>query len=71
MMRLDEEPNAGKVWTGAELETLKQLAAQQVPTRNIAERLGRSEYSVRAKASHERIQLRSAKHHRDARRNPR
>ncbi len=71
MMRLDEEPNAGKVWTGAELETLKQLAAEQVPTRNIAERLGRSEYSVRAKASHEHIALRSAKHHRDPRRRPR
>lgn len=63
MVHLEDEPNAGKAWTPADIDALKRLASQQIPTRDIADRLGRSEYSVRAKASHERIQLRSAKHH--------
>jgi hypothetical protein len=63
MVHLEDEPNAGKAWTSSEIDALKRLASQQIPTRTIAERLGRSEYSVRAKASHEHIQLRSAKHH--------
>lgn len=60
MVRLDEEPNAGKAWTPAELNTLRQLAAERVPTRRIAQELGRSEYSVRSKARLERIPLQSA-----------
>lgn len=61
MVHLEDEPNAGKAWTPTEIDALKRLASQQIPTRDIADRLGRSEYSVRAKASHEHIQLRSAK----------
>jgi hypothetical protein len=61
MMRLDEEPNAGKAWSDDELELLKRLASDQVPTRAIAERLGRSEYSVRTKASQSQIALLGAR----------
>jgi len=68
MVHLEDEPNAGKAWSSGDIDALKHLALQQVPTRTIAERLGRSEYSVRAKASHEHIQLRSAKHHQAPRR---
>lgn len=61
MIRLDEEPNAGKAWSDRELELLRQLANDQVPTRIIAERLGRSEYSVRSKASQSQISLLGAR----------
>ncbi len=61
MMRLDEEPNAGKAWSDRELELLRQLANDQVPTRVIAQRLGRSEYSVRSKASQRQISLLGAR----------
>jgi hypothetical protein len=60
MVHLDEEPNAGKVWTANDLALLRRLAAERVPTREIADRLGRSEYSVRSKARLERISLQSA-----------
>jgi hypothetical protein len=60
MVHLEEEPNAGKAWTQNDLSTLKRLAAERVPTREIADRLGRSEYSVRSKARLERISLQSA-----------
>jgi hypothetical protein len=60
MMHLEEEPNAGKVWTANDLALLRRLAAERVPTREIADRLGRSEYSVRSKARLERISLQSA-----------
>jgi hypothetical protein len=61
MIRLDEEPNAGKAWTDQELELLKRLASEQVPTRVIAEHLGRSEYSVRSKASQSHVPLPGAR----------
>jgi hypothetical protein len=61
MMRLDDEPNAGKAWSDRELELLKRLANDHVPTRAIAERLGRSEYSVRSKASQCQISLLGAR----------
>ncbi len=60
MVELDEEPNAGKAWTKEELSILERLAAERVPTREIARRLGRTEYSVRSKASLEHISLQSA-----------
>jgi hypothetical protein len=59
MVRIDDEPNAGKAWTDEEMDTLRQLAAERVPTRDIADRLGRSEYSVRSKARLARISLQS------------
>jgi len=61
MVRLDEEPNAGKTWTTNELTLLRRLATDRVPTREIADRLGRSEYSVRSKARLERISLQSGR----------
>jgi hypothetical protein len=60
MVHLEEEPNAGKVWTENDLALLRRLAAERVPTREIADRLGRSEYSVRSKARLARISLQSA-----------
>jgi hypothetical protein len=71
MIRLDEEPNAGKAWTDADLALLRRLAAESVPTRTIAERLGRSEYSVRSKARLARIPLQSAPERRTRSRKPR
>ncbi|HYO26064.1 MAG TPA: hypothetical protein VEQ85_14065 [Lacipirellulaceae bacterium] len=68
MVHSDEERNAGKAWTRDDLEALRQMAREQVPTRAIAERLGRTEYSVRAKASHERIQLHGARQAQNVRR---
>jgi hypothetical protein len=59
MIHLEEEPNAGKAWTENDLSLLRRLAAERVPTRDIADRLGRSEYSVRSKARLERISLQS------------
>ncbi len=61
MVRLDEEPNAGKVWTANELTLLRRLADDRVHTREIADRLGRSEYSVHSKARLERISLQSGR----------
>ena len=60
MVHADQEPNAGKAWTATELDQLRQLIDQGVPTRHIADRLGRSEYSVRAKASQARISFRGS-----------
>ena len=60
MVHSDQEPNAGKAWTATELDQLRQLIDQGVPTRVIADRLGRSEYSVRAKASQARISFKGS-----------
>lgn len=45
-------------WTRDEEKALKQLARQNTPTRVIGEKLGRTEYSVRSKASELSISLR-------------
>ena len=71
MARVDEEPNAGKLWTDAELALLRRLADERVPTGKIAERLGRSEYSVRTKARLARIPLQSGSERRHRPRHPR
>ena len=43
--------NQGTRWSKADESTLKQLAAQNTPTRVIGLKLGRSEDAVRSKAS--------------------
>jgi hypothetical protein len=49
--------NAGKLWTGSEVERLRDLAEDNTPTRVIGLKLGRPEAGVRAKASENRISL--------------
>ena len=49
--------NSGNPWTDEEVGQLKLLASQNTPTRVIGLKLGRSEESVRSKASAEGISL--------------
>lgn len=49
--------NSGKQWTGQDIKQLKQLVKENTPTRIMGLKLGRSEDSVRAKASQENISL--------------
>lgn len=49
--------NSGKTWTGAEIKHLEQLSESNTPTRLIAWKMGRSEDSIRTKASNEGISL--------------
>lgn len=49
--------NSGKNWTNAEVSQLKQLAKENTPTRVIGLKLGRTENSVRTKASENNISL--------------
>jgi hypothetical protein len=49
--------NHGKEWTPADMKQLKELANGNTPTRLIANKLGRTEDSVRAKASEEDVSL--------------
>ena len=50
--------NSRKAWTSQEVKTLDNLAKQNTPTRVIGLKLGRTEDSVRNKASQEDISLR-------------
>ncbi len=43
--------NSGKAWTGGEKAQLRSLARQNTPTRVVGLKLGRTEESVRSKAS--------------------
>lgn len=43
--------NSGKAWTDIDVKTLKQLAAENTPTRVMGLKLGRTEDAIRAKAS--------------------
>lgn len=49
--------NSGKEWTKKEVSELKSLARENTPTRVIGLKLGRTEGSVRTKASEEDISL--------------
>lgn len=49
--------NAGSAWDSAEVASLKKLAAENTPTRVIGLKLGRSENSVRNKASENNVSL--------------
>jgi hypothetical protein len=58
MHHVEHEPNARHAWTEGELRKLRSMIADRVPVREIADRLGRSEYAVRSKASQTHISLR-------------
>ncbi len=47
----------GKTWTGAEISQLRKLAKGNTPTRVIGLKMGRSEDSVRSKATEKNISL--------------
>jgi hypothetical protein len=49
--------NSGKPWTAADVKELKDLAKHNTPTRIIGLKLGRTEGSVRSKASEKDISL--------------
>lgn len=49
--------NSGKSWSKSDVSKLKQLAAKNTPTGVIGLKLGRTENSVRSKASTENISL--------------
>lgn len=49
--------NTGKNWTKGEISQLRTLARQNTPTRVIGLKLGRTENSVRSKASDNGISL--------------
>lgn len=49
--------NHGKAWSDADISALKKLAQENTPTRVAALKLGRTEDSVRAKASDEGVSL--------------
>jgi hypothetical protein len=55
--------NAGKQWTAAEVRRLEQLAEQNTPTRVIGLKLGRTEESIRSKASAEEISVKPTNQH--------
>jgi hypothetical protein len=50
-------PNHGKQWTKQDVKALEKLADGNTPTRVIGLKLGRTEDSVRSKASEEDISL--------------
>lgn len=49
--------NAGKPWTGSEVDKLRDLAQENTPTRVIGLKLGRPEAGVRVEASENGISL--------------
>lgn len=49
--------NMGKPWTVQDIRMLRQLANENTPTRVMGLKLGRTEASVRSKASNEGISL--------------
>ena len=49
--------NSGKPWTKDQVKELKELAKKNTPTRVIGFKLGRTEDSVRSKASNEGVSL--------------
>jgi hypothetical protein len=58
MRPLEPDQTAKRAWSEADLQQLRELVAAQASVREIAERLGRTEYAVRSKARLERISLR-------------
>jgi hypothetical protein len=49
--------NSGKSWTKSEVSQLRSLARENTPTRVIGLKLGRTEGSVRTKASESNVSL--------------
>jgi hypothetical protein len=54
--------NTGKRWTVTQVKQLRQLASQNIPTRVIGLKLGRTENAVRTKASEKGVSLKSKNH---------
>jgi hypothetical protein len=52
--------NSGKSWTKTAVSQLRSLSKQNTPTRVIGLKLGRTEHSVRTKASQAGISLKPA-----------
>lgn len=52
--------NTGKEWSKKDVQDLRKLASQNTPTRVIGLKLGRTEVSVRSKASSKGISLKPA-----------
>lgn len=52
--------NTGKEWTKTDVRQLRELARENTPTRVIGLKLGRTENSVRTKASDEGVSLKPA-----------
>lgn len=71
MHPVEHEPNARHAWTDDELRQLRAMIAERMPVREIADRLGRSEYAVRSKASQTHISLRPTDADLPSRRHPR
>lgn len=49
--------NSGKKWSSSEVSNLRHLAKENTPTRVIGLKLGRTEDSIRSKASEKNISL--------------
>lgn len=49
--------NTGKPWTQKEIKQIKKFTKQNMPTRVIGLKLGRTEYAIRTKASESGISL--------------
>jgi len=49
--------NSGKIWTKSDVSQLRSLARENTPTRVIGLKLGRTEDSVRSKASESNVSL--------------
>jgi hypothetical protein len=60
--------NIGKDWTTGDVRQLRELARENTPTRVIGLKLGRTENSVRTKASSEGISLKPTNQRSDNRR---
>jgi hypothetical protein len=54
---MSEPKNHGKAWTPTTDKTLKDLAKGNTPTRLIAYKMGRTEDSIRARASEKNVSL--------------
>ena len=55
----ESSANTGKPWTATQVKQLRQLASQNMPTRVIGLKLGRTENAVRTKASQKGVSLKS------------
>jgi hypothetical protein len=53
----ESRTNTGKRWTATQVKQLRQLASQNMPTRVIGLKLGRTENAVRTKASEKGVSL--------------
>lgn len=52
-----QPPNSGKPWSASDIKDLKNLAAQNTPTRVIGLKMGRTPAAVQSKASDANVSL--------------